>query len=149
MFNTIPLAFRTYHIVFHIISHIVYHIIYHIFHAYAGVVFHASSSFCMSIISYHSNYINISYHNASCFHTTIFIIYIYIYISYQNITHHNISYHKYVNLSHTSYHNIFHIISQYIVNTSWSYHSLTYHSINILIHITVISLHERILVISL
>ena len=68
-FNTTSLAFRTYHIVFHIISHIVYHIIYHIFHAYAGVVFHANSSFCMSIISYHSNYINISYLNIPCLQT--------------------------------------------------------------------------------
>ena len=37
-FNTTLLAFHT---IFHIISHIVYHI----FHAYVGVVFHASSPF--------------------------------------------------------------------------------------------------------
>ena len=49
----------------------------------------------------------------------------------------------------TSHHiTIYRIITCHIVNTSWSYRSLTYHSLNVLIPITVISLREHTLVIS-
>ena len=54
-----------------------YHIVYYIFHAYTEVVFHASSLFYMSIVSYPSYYIHMTYHDVSMLlDMTILIMYI-------------------------------------------------------------------------
>ena len=112
---------------YHIISHIICRNIYHIFHAYVGVVFYASSSFCMLITSNQSYYRHLLYHNLSIFSSIAIRI---VYISYHKISYHNISYHRPINLSHMSYH--FLIISH----------------IQIFMHLIVVLFHENTLVIS-
>ena len=151
----IPLVFCTYHIVLQIISRIVHHSYHTVSHSSVLISYiiltglYFLSFIVISCHSYHAIYTQFRRHNISSYtyHTITYCITIY-HIINMSIYHISRTITYFISFSYYMTTCIYPSFTCRIVNTSWSYLCLTYHSLNVLIPITIMSLHERTLVIS-